>query len=174
MRGYFDDEEAEPERPRRDTELTLGSGAVLASFLALVLICGLCFGLGYAVGHHASAALRGGTPRIPPLPIRSRCRATAPFPSLRPSAQAPVPPPGDDKCRADCAGAGRESGSDSTQSPGAAGRAIADGAPQRSSPTPVRPALPAAQHVAAGAAPSVRPALPRGSADGADCRGGEP
>lgn len=50
MRGYFDEEEDEPLRPKRDTELTLGFGTLLSIFFGLVLLCGLCFGLGYEVG----------------------------------------------------------------------------------------------------------------------------
>ena len=52
MRGVFDAEEPEQDHARRDTELTLGSGMLLAIFFGLVLLCGLCFGLGYAVGRH--------------------------------------------------------------------------------------------------------------------------
>ncbi len=52
--GVFDDEELEPEQPRRDTELTLSSMMLLAIFFGLVLICGLCFGLGYTLGHRGS------------------------------------------------------------------------------------------------------------------------
>jgi len=51
MRGVFDEEELKP--VRRDTELTLGSGMLLGIFFGLVLVCGLCFGLGYAVGHRS-------------------------------------------------------------------------------------------------------------------------
>jgi cell division septation protein DedD len=54
MRGVFDDGELEPEQPRRDTELTLSSLTLLAIFFGLVLICGLCFGLGYTLGRHGS------------------------------------------------------------------------------------------------------------------------
>jgi DedD protein len=54
MRGVFDDKEVAPVPARRDTELTLGSGMLLAIFFGLVLLCGLCFGLGYAVGHRGS------------------------------------------------------------------------------------------------------------------------
>jgi len=54
MRGVFDDEELEPEQPRRDTELTLGSLTLLALFFGLVLLCGLCFGLGYTLGRRGS------------------------------------------------------------------------------------------------------------------------
>ena len=50
MRGVFDQEELRPAQQRRDRELTLGSGTLLAIFFGLVLICGVCFGLGYAVG----------------------------------------------------------------------------------------------------------------------------
>jgi cell division septation protein DedD len=37
----------------------LGSGTLLAIFFGLVLICGVCFGLGYAVGHRGSQDLDG-------------------------------------------------------------------------------------------------------------------
>ena len=52
--GIFDSWEIAPVKPRRDTELTLRSTTLLAIFFGLVLICGLCFGLGYAVGRHGS------------------------------------------------------------------------------------------------------------------------
>jgi DedD protein len=54
MRGVFDDKELEPAPAKRDTELTLGAGMLLAIFFGLVLLCGLCFGLGYAVGHRGA------------------------------------------------------------------------------------------------------------------------
>src|SRR3569833_1876184 len=41
---------------RNDTELTLGLGTVLGLGIGLVLLCGICFGLGYAVGHHSAAS----------------------------------------------------------------------------------------------------------------------
>jgi DedD protein len=66
MRGVFDDEELEPVKPRRDTamrdtdrpdkEVTLGTGALLALCAGLLLLCAVCFGLGYALGHRGSAA----------------------------------------------------------------------------------------------------------------------
>jgi DedD protein len=52
MRGVFDGEEAEPAKPQRDTELTLSTGMQVLLFVGLLFVCGLCFGLGYAVGHH--------------------------------------------------------------------------------------------------------------------------
>lgn len=62
MRGVFDEEDLEPARPRRDTELTLGSGTLLAIFFGLVLICGLCFGLGYALGHRGTQNAASAAP----------------------------------------------------------------------------------------------------------------
>jgi cell division septation protein DedD len=54
MRGVFDDRELEEAAPRHDTELTLSSVTLLLIFFALVLLCGLCFGLGYSMGNHGS------------------------------------------------------------------------------------------------------------------------
>ena len=52
MRGVFEDEEVEPVRERRETELTLTSTTLLAIFFGMVLLCGLFFGLGFAVGRY--------------------------------------------------------------------------------------------------------------------------
>jgi DedD protein len=54
MRRYFDEDARESSRGTGDTELTLGSGMLLTVFFGLVLLCGLCFGLGYAVGSRGS------------------------------------------------------------------------------------------------------------------------
>ena len=54
MRGVFDDGEPAPAEQRRDKELTLGAGSLLVLLFGLVLICGLFFGLGYAIGHRGS------------------------------------------------------------------------------------------------------------------------
>jgi cell division septation protein DedD len=54
MRGVFDDGEPAPAEQRRDKELTLGAGSLMAKLFGLVLICGLFFGLGYAMGHRGS------------------------------------------------------------------------------------------------------------------------
>lgn len=54
MSSIFEDEAVESAQPRGDTELTLGSGMLLGVFFGLVLLCGLCFGLGYALGARGS------------------------------------------------------------------------------------------------------------------------
>lgn len=80
MRGAFDEDEMPLTPARRDTELTLGSGMLITLFLGLVLLCGVCFGLGYIVGHRepqtaqtavtqpaatSAAAQPGGSPAKP-------------------------------------------------------------------------------------------------------------
>ena len=71
MRGFFDEDTREPSRRKGgDTELTLGSGVLLTIFFGLVLLCGLCFGLGYAVGSHGSKGpvFQSQTPAAGPSP----------------------------------------------------------------------------------------------------------
>jgi len=51
----FREEELEHVQGERDTEITLGSGMLLAIGGGLILLCGICFGLGYSVGHRSSA-----------------------------------------------------------------------------------------------------------------------
>ena len=98
MRGAFDDDRLEPAKSRRDAEFTLGSGALLGLFLGLVLLCGLCFGLGYKVGHHSApepsaASLQAGAgAQAPTLAAASRPKpsAIAPIYAAPPSAHAAV------------------------------------------------------------------------------------
>jgi cell division septation protein DedD len=53
MRGVFDEREFEPVEAQTETELTLGTTTLLLIAFGLVLLCGLCFGLGYAAGHRS-------------------------------------------------------------------------------------------------------------------------
>jgi cell division protein FtsN len=52
MRGVFDDRDFDPVKPQRDTELTLSPATLLGIFFGMVLLCGLFFGLGFAVGRY--------------------------------------------------------------------------------------------------------------------------
>jgi cell division septation protein DedD len=54
MQGLFDVDEDEPVTHGNDTEVTLGPKLLLVLFFGLVLICGLCFGLGYSMGSHSA------------------------------------------------------------------------------------------------------------------------
>ena len=55
MGGVFDSRNFEQSAQQRDTELTLTSTTVLLIVVALVALCGLCFGLGYMTGRRGSA-----------------------------------------------------------------------------------------------------------------------
>jgi DedD protein len=46
--------EEELEHRERDTEITLGAGMLLAIGCGLILLCVLCFSLGYSIGHRNS------------------------------------------------------------------------------------------------------------------------
>lgn len=54
--------EFEPEEVRHDTELTLGPGGLLLILFGLVVLCGLCFGLGYTSGRRSSRETATATP----------------------------------------------------------------------------------------------------------------
>jgi cell division septation protein DedD len=86
----FDEEELRHDEHGRDTELTLSSRMLLALGGGLLLLCAVCFGLGYAIGHRSEPALGGVLP------------ATAAQNSLQPSGastkptageKTPAPPP---------------------------------------------------------------------------------
>jgi len=96
MRGAIDDDELESAQERPDKELTLGSGTLLALFFGLVLICGLCFGLGYTVGHRGvkSAAVAAATTPGEQEPLQAS--GTVPKPSAIAQDVAPPPAPASD------------------------------------------------------------------------------
>lgn len=94
MRGVFDDEELEPVEQRRDTELTLGSGTLLVIFLGLVLLSGLCFGLGYTVGHRGVKSAAAAAPAAATTPGEQEpLQASGSIPKPSAIAQDVVAPP---------------------------------------------------------------------------------
>jgi cell division septation protein DedD len=88
MRGVFDDGELEPAQPRRDAELTLGATTLLAIFFGLMLICGLFFGLGYAVGRRGSQPPAAAAQ--PPVGASTALQAGGSLPKPSPAPQAGV------------------------------------------------------------------------------------
>lgn len=84
MHGVFDPQEFQQLGRQRDTELTLGPFKLLALFFGLVLLCGLCFGLGYSLGSHSAKNASAATP--PPAAVTPPHAATASAPSNKPSA----------------------------------------------------------------------------------------
>ena len=151
MRGVFDDKEFEEPKASGDTEVTLGTGAVLLIVLGLLLLCGLCFGLGYAGGHRGvqSTAAAGQLPpggqsspensgeQVNGSPSKPSAIAQAAVPASAES----VPPPGDGS---------------RPEAPGQPQSAVAAMAPiagQPASSPATQPSVPSSQ-------PEVRPALP--------------
>lgn len=72
-----------------DTELTLGAGAFLAMGCGLLLICGICFGLGYAMGHRSSAD-QGATAMLPAQDTKASVMPVSS--SAKPGAATQMPP----------------------------------------------------------------------------------
>jgi cell division septation protein DedD len=90
----FDEEELKHPAPGRDTELTLGAGTLLALGCGLLLLCCVCFGLGYAVGHRGRAASGNAiSPPVvqsPPQPGSAAAKPTAKAQTQAPAAVATV------------------------------------------------------------------------------------
>lgn len=79
MREVFEDEELPPENERRDTEVTLGPMTVAGLIFGLLLLCGLCFVLGYSMGGHGGGSvLKAAQPSSPPATGASTKPGTAP------------------------------------------------------------------------------------------------
>ena len=89
MRGVFDDEEGERPKPSSDAEFTLGFGTLLLLFAGIVVVCGVCFGLGYMAGRHGItvAASQQSTPNHANFPAGG----IQPKPSATSQSAAPVP-----------------------------------------------------------------------------------
>ena len=110
-----DDEQVEAE-PRKDVELTLGPAMLFALVCSLLLVCGVCFGVGYTSGRRngsqmaaAKAAASGKTlaeqaaaglhkpaatgapPVVQAASTASQASGTAPVTSASPAAQAGTP-----------------------------------------------------------------------------------
>ena len=165
MRGYFDDEEEELEEPKRDKELTLGWGALSALLLGLLLICGICFGLGYTVGHHSSAPGPAAAAQPPAAPDAEPLQANNSIPKPDAAAQAPVPPPAQPSDNAqppsDSGTGANPAPPQANPAPSGQGSAPAN-APANPSQPQVRLALggSGADPSPASSAPAVHPALP--------------
>ena len=93
MRGVFDDyRDLQPQTAQsHDTELTLSATTLLMLFFGLVLLCGLCFGLGYATGHRgaqeASVILPAASADAAPPTTGNRSKPDADIQSNPASAQ---------------------------------------------------------------------------------------
>ncbi len=163
MRGVFDDEEdLEEPRQKRDTELTLGAGTLLLIFFGLVLVCGLCFGLGYAVGRRGAQPAMAGQQAAGNPETAVQGSGSLPKPSATaqgayaPPAQSATPP----------SNGSTPGGADLPQSTAVVTTPVATPPPSNppaapSGQAPVRPALtPATNAQMPAPASNARPALP--------------
>jgi cell division septation protein DedD len=93
MRAFVDDEEDRYEKPKRsrDVEMTLGGGTVVLFVLGLLLVCGLCFGAGYFVGHRAPAQVATDAGTAAGSQSSSQAGGSIPKPSA--NSQPVAPPP---------------------------------------------------------------------------------
>jgi len=74
-----------------DTEITLGTGKMLALFFGLVILCAIFFGMGYSMGR---SSVKTG-PELLPSPSEARPSAvnqTVPAPAPATKSQEPAPP----------------------------------------------------------------------------------
>jgi len=93
-----------------DTEITLGTGKMLALFFGLVILCATFFGLGYSIGHNST---KSGAEL---LPSPSTSRPSRLSPSSSATTSAPVAQQSTDSKPADT----QQSAPDSSSTPGSA------------------------------------------------------
>ena len=61
----------------QDTEITLGTGRMLALFFTFVLVCAVFFAIGFSLGHKTSVVSAGGSPGASPATPATVVRPTA-------------------------------------------------------------------------------------------------
>jgi cell division septation protein DedD len=156
MRGVFDERPMQQAEAGQDTEITLNPTSLLMVGFGLVLLCGLCFGFGYSIGHRAApdtaALVQPSTSDQSSIPADSG--HAKPSADAQPAAAA-APPAAPDEATTNTADAGQ-------QSAAPAPAPISESAAPAASPQ-VKPALPNATSLASGVVPvtaAVAPALP--------------
>jgi DedD protein len=159
MRGVFDDEEIELAAPRPDTEITLGTTALLLIFFGLLALCGLCFGMGYSMGHRGTQGVAAALPSPANPPAHADSPRTKPSANAEISAATRPSPPANQQGTT-----GLSSSVERVQSPASAGAAgLSNGSNNSVQPAQSAPAKPAFGNTASpvqGAVPAsaVRPA----------------
>src|SRR6476646_1972669 len=71
-----------------DTEITLGTGKMLALFFGLVILCAVFFGIGFSMGKNSVRS----TPELLPSPSQSNPRSAASKPTGTASSGSPSQP----------------------------------------------------------------------------------
>ncbi len=145
------DEEFETEAPRRDVEFTLGPAMVLAIVCGLLLLCGLCFGIGYTSGRRSGMRLGGAAAKVAASGQTLAAQADTTFHKPAPTGAPPI-------VQAASSVPASEQGA-GTVTPAATGSSSASGDSE------VRPALAAqaAGATSANASMQIQPALAAGA-----------
>jgi len=161
MGGVFDDEEIEQVAPRHDTELTLGTTALLLIFFGLLALCGLCFGMGYSMGRHGTQENAAALPSAANAAPHTDSGRTKPSANAGASAATRSNPPANQQ------GSG-SSGASSQNSAAASAGGSSNGSSNSVEPpqsVSAKPALGNAATPGQAAVPAstVRPALPAAS-----------
>jgi cell division septation protein DedD len=143
------DEELETEAPRRDVEFTLGPAMVLAVVCGLLLLCGLCFGIGYTSGRRSALRLGGATAKVAASGQTLAAQADSTFrkpaptgapPTVQAASTVPVPDQNAAGSATPAAGSTPASQGESDVRPAMTPQA-AGAAPATSAPLQVQPAL---------------------------------
>jgi DedD protein len=181
MKRYFDEDAREASRSKGDTELTLGSWMLLTVFFGLVVLCGLCFGLGYAVGSRGAKGpvfqsqppAAGPSPQMPANTQQGKPSAAeqppqTTVPPIDGTGQAMTEPPGADPGPAQVAVPASAPGTSAAMNASAATGAPAPGqqvaSPNASGWRTVQPAMSGGTNGMQGAQPTpasaLQPAMP--------------
>jgi DedD protein len=140
MRGAFDDRDyLEQRKSSGDAEITLGAGTMLLLTAGLAVVCGVCFGAGYMVGHRGTPQQAAAAQQIDGARTNTQASSMQQKPSA--TAQAAVPAPIQPAAQSDNA---------TQQAPSEPSQSSAVTVPVPSTPSVVPPA----------GQPQVRPALP--------------
>ncbi len=146
------EDELEVENARKDVEVTLGPAVLFAIVCGLILLCGLCFGVGYTSGRRSGARTASAKEAASGQTLAAQQAAAA---AHKPGAGGTPP-------AAQAAASAAAAQNDSSSNPAAGG-----GPNQAAQPnTPaVRPAIPSqpTSSAAGGAPTQVQPAIPPGS-----------
>lgn len=146
MRQAFDERELEDAGRGAETDFTLGTTGLLIVAAGILLICGLCFGLGYAAGHRGpGAATAAAQPApSPDTPLAATAGKQKPTAAPQPAAA----PTSTDNPIAD-SGSSNDPDADIVNPPGTAQAQAASSQPASGAATSsqwtVKPALPQQQ-----------------------------
>lgn len=90
MSRLLDDDQ--DELPGRERELTLSTGAILAIFLGLVLLCAVFFGFGYNLGRKSTTAVSNAPPPAATNDTEPASTSGSTFDNFKPSPGSPSAP----------------------------------------------------------------------------------